>query len=61
MDKGSNPLLDTMKQINYKIKKGHLSYLWRGYGSRLYKSLITKKHFITIKTTKDGRFIQSNG
>jgi hypothetical protein len=35
-----------MKQINYKIKKGHVSYLWRGEGKRLYKSLYKKSWFI---------------
>jgi hypothetical protein len=50
-----------MKQINYKIKKGHVSYLWRGNGSRLYKSIYKKSLFITIKTTKNGRCIKSYG
>lgn len=27
-----------MKQINYKIKKGHVSYLWRGEGKRWFKA-----------------------
>lgn len=35
-----------MKQINYKIKKGPVSYLWRGEEKRLYKSLYKKSWFI---------------
>ena len=35
-----------MKQINYKIKKGKVSYLWRGVGKRLYKSLYKSSWFI---------------
>jgi hypothetical protein len=50
-----------MKQINFKIKKGHVSYIWRGNGSRLLKAIFKQSNYIKIKTTKDGRFIQSNG
>ena len=34
-----------MKELNYKIKKGHVSYLWRGEGKRLYKSLYKKEWY----------------
>jgi len=61
LDKGSTPLLDAMKEINYKIKKSHNSYLWRGNGSRLFKSIYKKSLFITIKNYKHGRCIQSYG
>jgi len=50
-----------MKEINYKIKKSHNSYLWRGNGSRLFKAIYKKSLFITIKNYKHGRCIQSNG
>jgi hypothetical protein len=46
-----------MKEINYKIKKGYVSYLWRGNGSRLYKSLYKQSLFITIKNYKHGECI----
>jgi hypothetical protein len=41
-----------MKQINYKIKKGHVSYLWRGEGKRLYKSLYKSSWFIKNNLTE---------
>ena len=31
-----------MKEINYKIKKGCNSYLWRGEGKRWYKARFRK-------------------
>jgi len=37
-----------MKQINYKIKKGHVSYLWRGEGKRWYKAHYKKYWFVKI-------------
>ena len=43
-----------MKQINYKIKKGHVSYLWRGEGIRWFKARFKntkrfiKNHFIEL-------------
>ena len=55
IDKGSTPLLDAKRNkrkvmLNYILKKGHLSYLWRGYGKRLYKVLYKKSNYVTIKT-----------
>jgi hypothetical protein len=41
-----------MKQINYKIKKGHVSYLWRGEGKRWYKARFKKSWFIKIDIRK---------
>ncbi|CAB5218099.1 hypothetical protein UFOVP208_53 [uncultured Caudovirales phage] len=37
-----------MKQLNYKIKKGHVSYLWRGEGKRWYKARFKTSWFVDM-------------
>lgn len=49
--KHPNVINETMKELNYKIKKGHVSYLWRGEGKRLYKAIFKKSWFININNS----------
>ena len=49
--KHPNEINETMKELNYKIKKGHVSYLWRGEGKRLYKAIFKKSWFININNS----------